>query len=210
MAARRVVTGRPPTTTERLFTKHYARHHASAVTAADRPVDAEALPPPDAPSGGADVCVCRHSNGICVVSLSDLHPAVRAAATVTAVDFRDVKAVRGKKKRGGTLVEAGTKLARITLAGGGAYSVRAAVRGTLVEVNPALASTPQLAVDRPSAEGYLAVVMPTLPNVKTAVDGLLGRDEYLDRLAREEEAAAAGGGGGGDAEGGGQGGGGGG
>ncbi|GAB0495986.1 hypothetical protein MMPV_007296 [Pyropia vietnamensis] len=204
--ARRVATGRPPTTTERLFTKHYARHHASPITAADRAVDAEALPSPDTPSHGADVCICRHSNGICVVSLSELHPIVRSPSTVvTAVDFRDVKAVRGKKKRGGTLVEPGTKLARITTAGGAAYSVRAAVRGTLVEVNGALAATPQLVADRPAAEGYLAVVMPTLPNVKTAVDGLLRRDEYLDRLAREEKATA---GGGGEPEGGGKGGGG--
>ncbi|OSX77366.1 hypothetical protein BU14_0151s0008 [Porphyra umbilicalis] len=200
-AARRVICGRPPTTTERLFTKHYARHHASAVTDAARTVDAEALPPPGTPSGGADVCICRHSNGICVVTLSELHPLVRSRGRVSDVDFRDVKVVTGKKKRGGTLVEAGTKLARITTAGGLVYSVRAGVRGTLVEVNPALAASPQLAVEEPAAAGYLAVVMPTLHHVKTAVDHLLGRDAYLERLLREErgvpEPVGEGGGGGG-------------
>ncbi len=136
----------PRTPLERYFTLHYAHT--------------------------GDVCVARHHNGVCVVCLAPRHGAV--AAGVRRVEYtRELRAVSGKRKRGGTVVQPDSVLCRVHAADGAEYDVHACVKGTLLEYNQALAADPGLAARLPLSDGYLAVVLPLPRDIDTAVDDLL-------------------------------------
>lgn len=87
-------------------------------------------------SADGDVCVLHHHNGLCIVTLSDLHPIVTSKElTVTKVELRaDVHAPKGKHKRQGTFVQEETILCTI-YAGEEKFVIRANLRGVLLELN---------------------------------------------------------------------------
>lgn len=164
----------PPTTIERYFSLHYGRSLASHVSARGSgvaPVDKDCL--------GEDTCIARHHNGICLICLSPRHPIVRLAKTVSKVDYRvEIKEVKGKRKKGGIAVEERTKLCHLTCGSGEVYAVQCTVKGTLAEYNTALEDKPNLVMEKPLTNGYLAVVLPWPSKIKTAVDHLVPEDEY--------------------------------
>jgi Glycine cleavage H-protein len=143
----------PPTTIERYFSLHLGAGNAP------RSRSAETAPSPAEPC--ADTYIARHHNGICVLCLSPQHPVIARALRVATVEFRaGLRAVAGKKKRGGSFLEANARLAVITCKSGEMYSVSATVRGVLVEVNAALEDSPGLITCNPLTTGYLAVILP--------------------------------------------------
>ena len=63
------------------------------------------------------------------------------------------------------MVEANSLLAHVECEGGDRrFSVRSHVKGKLVEVNERLVSQPQLLGDSPLTLGYVAVVLPRIPD----------------------------------------------
>lgn len=88
------------------------------------------------------------------------------------------RAVKGKRKKGGIVVENVTRLCFITCESGEKYGVQCAVKGTLIEYNDYLENSPQLASQKPLTDGYLAIVLPFLSQIKTAVDSLTTEGDY--------------------------------
>lgn len=167
----------PPTTIERYFSLHYginlARQIANATGAARSSSESNAF--------GEDTCIARHHNGICVVCVSPQHPIVRLGKKVSQVDYRvEMREVKGKRKRGGIVVEERTKLCTLTCDTGDVYSVQCAVKGTILEYNIALQENPNLVANKPLTNGYLGVVLPWPSKIKTAVNELVRAEEYAE------------------------------
>lgn len=164
----------PPTTIERYFSLHYGLSLARQIAAAGNEVLS-----PDRSAVGEDTCIARHHNGICVVCLSPQHPIVRFGKTVSKVDYRvEIREVKGKRKKGGVVVEDRTRLCSLICESGEVYTVQCAVKGTLAEYNTALQDKPNLVAEKPLTDGYLAVVLPWPSKIKTAVDNLVLAEEY--------------------------------
>lgn len=173
----------PPTTIERYFSLHYgvnlARQIASATGAVQSSQERNAY--------GEDTCVARHHNGVCVICVSPQHPIVRLGKKVSQVDYRvEMREVKGKRKRGGIVVEERTKLCTLTCETGDVYSVQCAVKGTILEYNTALQERPNLISIKPLTNGYLGVVLPWPSKIKTAVNGLMGAEEYAKVCSSSE------------------------
>ncbi|XP_022807189.1 protein Simiate-like [Stylophora pistillata] len=64
------------------------------------------------------------------------------------------------------------------------YSLYSCIKGKLVEVNEELVTKPQLLLEKPETEGYLAVVLPKL--TENILDGLLTKEEYENLLEDRE------------------------
>ena len=128
------------------------------------------------------VCVFLHSNRICLVGLSLEHPAVKSPSKVTKIDFQATKktnrlenSTRGKSKKGGQTIEPESILCHVHLEDGQSFPVRSKVRGKLIEVNKTLEANPRLVIEgAETAKGYLAIVLPRIPDgveeVKNTLD----------------------------------------
>ena len=120
------------------------------------------------------------------MGLAPAHPAVRRGSPCVRVDFAEplrAMAVSGKRKRGAVAVEAGRELARVTLADGRCYAVRAAVGARVLEVNARLLSEPELLTERPLTLGHVAVLELQLAHVVAARAALMDEDRYARLLA---------------------------
>lgn len=165
----------PPSPVDRYFSLHYAIHFALLTPSLSTTSDPK--PTESTPSTGHDICVTRHHNGLCVICISPRHPLLRQK--VTNVRYRvPFKAVQGKRKKGGIIVESNTRLCTITVASGDVYTIQTGVKGVIVEYNDNLSSMPDIITDRPLREGYLAVVLPFSRQLRTAVDHLLSAEDY--------------------------------
>lgn len=89
-------------------------------------------------------------------------------------------AVRGKGKKGAQVVDADAILCYIVTSDGQRHPVRTNVKGKIVEINPKLVERPELIRDDPRGEGYVAILLPKLP------DGIL---EMKEMLATREDGA---------------------
>jgi hypothetical protein len=151
--------------------------------------------------------VYNHSNGVVVVGLAPSHPALQPPRVVTAVRFDGGKRnlahteVKGKRKRGGVFMQQHDRLCDIELDDGSVHTIRACVRGYLVEVNDRLAAEPAILAD--ASSNFVAVFMPKEADRITGDKGLIqtrllarveaervGREAGLERerLKREERA----------------------
>mmetsp|Transcript_4586 Transcript_4586/g.13863 ORF Transcript_4586/g.13863 Transcript_4586/m.13863 type:complete len:187 (-) Transcript_4586:1601-2161(-) len=112
----------PSSVAERYFKRHYWKSEA----------------------GDEDICVMRHSNGLCVIALSERHAVVAGNDEILRIELRpDVQAPRGKRRRDGTFAQEGTILCTITTSSK-QYKVRAVIRGVLLELNAAISQDPSL------------------------------------------------------------------
>ena len=142
-----------------------------------------------------DQWVCQHSNKLVVVGVAQTHaiftrtdPATGRAHRVVGIDWtsnsgadRQELRVTGKGgRKGGVGVGPESLLCAVTMDDGTVYRLRAAVKGTLVEVNPRLvgAAGCALLMARPATEGYLALVRPKHAEAATCTAGLLTREQF--------------------------------
>ncbi|MEE6519257.1 hypothetical protein FKM82_030907 [Ascaphus truei] len=58
------------------------------------------------------------------------------------------------------------------------------IRGRLLEVNENLLQKPGLLKEKPSTEGYIAVVLPKFEESKTVTEGLLSQKNYEETVLR--------------------------
>lgn len=134
---------------------------------------------------GEDHCVLFHSNKICIVTLAPSHPVLAQQKTVTKLDFqvstkvdRSKNKVSGKGKHGAQFLQTNSTLCFVECSDGSRYSVCSCVQGKLVEVNENLLTSPGLLTSHPTAEGYIAIVLPNIGKSGKHKDELMTQEEY--------------------------------
>ncbi|NXV14295.1 F206A protein, partial [Cepphus grylle] len=148
-----------------------------------------------------DFCVLQHSNrrvagpggnwGICVITLAEAHPLLQNGKTITSINYqisancsRLQNKVSGKSKRGAQFLTELAPLCRISSSDGEEYTIYSCIRGRLIEVNENILNNPAILQEKPSTEGYIAVVLPKFEESKSITQGLLTRKEYEEVLLK--------------------------
>ena len=140
-----------------------------------------------------DQVVLLHSNRICLVSLAPNHPIITTRQKIVSLEFevgnkrkptdRLSNKVSGKGKKGGQSVDEKAILCLVHCENGSKYPLRSCVRGTLIEINPLIVENPSLLIEKPFAEGHLAVILPKLPEgLERLKSDLLTEDQYEKHL----------------------------
>nr|XP_002124373.1 protein Simiate-like [Ciona intestinalis] len=139
------------------------------------------------PSNMNDVCILRHSNSICLITLAPTHPVIENKCRITSISFKVTdkldrlqNSVSGKRKRGAQWLNPSGPLCVISCDDGSKHTVYCGIRGSLVEVNERLISSPQLLHDCYKTEGYIAVVMPKHLEAKATMDDLLTEEQFKE------------------------------
>ncbi|XP_063306640.1 protein Abitram [Pelobates fuscus] len=138
-----------------------------------------------------DHCILQHSNRICVITLAECHPLLQTGKTIQNINYqispncsRLQNKVSGKSKRGAQFLTEFAPLCRILCSDGEEYTIYSCIRGRLLEVNERILENPELLQEKPSTEGYIAVVLPKFEESKTITDGLLSQKEYEEIVSR--------------------------
>ncbi|KAM9308267.1 protein Abitram [Gastrophryne carolinensis] len=132
-----------------------------------------------------DFCILQHSNRICVVTLAECHPVLQCGKTISSISYqisancsRLQNKVSGKSKRGAQFLTELAPLCRITCTDGEEFTIYSCIRGRLLEVNEIILHNPNLLKEKPTSEGYIAVVLPKFEESKTVTEGLLSQRDY--------------------------------
>ncbi|KAK2921160.1 protein Abitram [Channa argus] len=132
-----------------------------------------------------DHCILQHSNRLCVVTLAETHPILQSGRTIKNINYqisngcsRLSNKVSGKSKRGGQFLTELAPLCRITCTDDSEYTIYSCIRGRLLEVNENILETPTLLLEKPSTEGYIAVILPKFEESKSITENLLSREEF--------------------------------
>ncbi|XP_072267987.1 protein Abitram [Pyxicephalus adspersus] len=138
-----------------------------------------------------DYCILQHSNRICVITLAECHPVLQSGKTISSINYqisancsRLQNKVSGKSKRGAQFLTELAPLCRITCSDGDEYTIYSCIRGRLLEVNENILHNPELLKEKPSSEGYIAVVLPKFEESKTVTEGLLSQKQYEELLLK--------------------------
>ncbi|NWI64254.1 F206A protein, partial [Todus mexicanus] len=147
-----------------------------------------------------DFCVLQHSNRrynyisfcrICVITLAEAHPLLQSGKTIKSINYqisancsRLQNKVSGKSKRGAQFLTELAPLCRISSSDGEEYTIYSCIRGRLIEVNENILSNPTILQEKPSTEGYIAVVLPKFEESKSITQGLLTQKEYEEVLLK--------------------------
>ncbi|KAM9494565.1 protein Abitram [Clarias gariepinus] len=138
-----------------------------------------------------DHCILQHSNRICIITLAESHPVLQQGRKIKSIDYRISDGcsrlnnkVSGKSKRGGQFVTEFAPLCRITCTDDTEYTVFGCIRGRLLEVNEDILKHPDLLLEKPSTDGYIAVILPKLEESKTVTKDLLTREQYEDVVSK--------------------------
>ncbi|XP_075442097.1 protein Abitram [Ascaphus truei] len=138
-----------------------------------------------------DHCILQHSNRICVITLAECHPLLQNGRTIKSINYqisancsRLQNKVSGKSKRGAQFVTEFAPLCRVSCVDGEEYTIYSCIRGRLLEVNENLLQKPGLLKEKPSTEGYIAVVLPKFEESKTVTEGLLSQKNYEETVLR--------------------------
>ncbi|KAM6454326.1 protein Abitram [Liasis olivaceus] len=138
-----------------------------------------------------DHCILQHSNRICVITIADAHPLLQKGKPIKSISYqisancsRLQNKVSGKSKRGAQFLTELAPLCRILCSDGEEYTIYSCIRGKLIEVNENILDNPSLLQEKPSTEGYIAVVLPKFEESKKVTQGLLTREEYEECLSK--------------------------
>ncbi|XP_034249980.1 protein Abitram [Thrips palmi] len=140
-----------------------------------------------------DHCVLIHSNRICVVTLAPSHPVVAFQKTISSINFqigdktnRLNNIVQGKRKHGAQGLKPEAILCEIQCEDGLKYSVQSCVHGKLIEINENLVKNPQLLVEKPKSDGYIAIILPHLSKNDKFQSNLVLEEEYMKVVAERK------------------------
>ncbi|ROK35836.1 Protein Simiate [Anabarilius grahami] len=141
-----------------------------------------------------DHCILQHSNRICVITLAESHPILQNGRKIKNINYqisdgcsRLNNKVSGKSKRGGQFLTEFSPLCRITCTDEQEYTIFSCIRGRLLEVNEAILNKPDLLLEKPSTEGYVAVILPKFEESKSITEGLLTREQYEEVLMKRNQ-----------------------
>ncbi|XP_030597264.1 protein Abitram [Archocentrus centrarchus] len=142
-----------------------------------------------------DHCILQHSNRICVITLAETHPILQNGHAIKSINYqisngcsRLNNKVSGKSKRGGQFLTDFAPLCRITCTDETEYTIYSCIRGRLLEVNENILETPNLLLEKPSTEGYIAVILPKFEESKSITENLLSREEFENVVSRRSSA----------------------
>lgn len=145
-----------------------------------------------------DHCVLQHSNRICVITLAESHPVLQNGKTIQNISYqistncsRLQNKVSGKFKRGAQFLTELAPLCKISCSDGEEYTVSSCVRGRLMEVNENILHQPSILQEKPSTEGYIAVVLPKFEESKSVTEGLLTQKQYEEVVMKRGHGVAA-------------------
>ncbi|XP_052501083.1 protein Abitram [Budorcas taxicolor] len=145
-----------------------------------------------------DHCILQHSNRICVITLAGSHPVLQSGKTIKSISYqistncsRLQNKVSGKFKRGAQFLTELAPLCKIYCSDGEEYTISSCVRGRLMEVNENILHKPSILQEKPSTEGYIAVVLPKFEESKSITEGLLTQKEYEEVVVKRLKATAA-------------------
>lgn len=142
-----------------------------------------------------DHCILQHSNRICVITLAGSHPVLQSGKTIKSISYqisnncsRLQNKVSGKFKRGAQFLTELAPLCKIYCSDGEEYTISSCIRGRLMEVNENILHQPSLLQEKPSTEGYIAVVLPKFEESKSITEGLLTQQQYEEVLVKRTDA----------------------
>ncbi|XP_028635744.1 protein Abitram [Grammomys surdaster] len=142
-----------------------------------------------------DHCILQHSNRICVITLAGSHPVLQSGKTIQSISYqisnncsRLENKVSGKFKRGAQFLTELAPLCKIYCSDGEEYTISSCVRGRLMEVNENILHQPSLLQEKPSTEGYIAVVLPKFEESKSVTEGLLTQQQYEEVVVKRTNA----------------------
>jgi hypothetical protein len=145
----------------------------------------------DGEGKGEDHLVLFHSNRICLITLAPSHPILKGKKDISKINFqvsanvdRLKNKVSGKGKHGAQFLQPNSPLCYIECEDGSKYTVRSCIQGKLVEMNDALIENPKLLLEKPDAEGYIAIVLPSISNSNQQRQELLTLEEYNELLEK--------------------------
>ncbi|KAF4019580.1 hypothetical protein G4228_011353 [Cervus hanglu yarkandensis] len=145
-----------------------------------------------------DHCILQHSNRICVITLAGSHPVLQSGKTIKSISYqistncsRLQNKVSGKFKRGAQFLTELAPLCKIYCSDGEEYTISSCVRGRLMEVNENILHKPSILQEKPSTEGYIAVVLPKFEESKSITEGLLTQKEYEEVVLKRLKATTA-------------------
>ncbi|XP_022422610.1 protein Abitram-like, partial [Delphinapterus leucas] len=97
----------------------------------------------------------------------------------------------GKFKRGAQFLTELAPLCKIYCSDGEEYTMSSCVRGWLMEVNESILHKPSILQEKPSTEGYTAVVLPKFEESKSITEGLLTQKQYEEVVVKSINATTA-------------------
>ncbi|XP_060009338.1 protein Abitram isoform X2 [Lagenorhynchus albirostris] len=119
-----------------------------------------------------DHCILQHSNRICVITLAGSHPVLQSG-------------------KGAQFLTELAPLCKIYCSDGEEYTISSCVRGRLMEVNENILHKPSILQEKPSTEGYIAVVLPKFEESKSITEGLLTQKQYEEVVVKRISATTA-------------------
>ncbi|XP_049566963.1 protein Abitram [Orcinus orca] len=94
-------------------------------------------------------------------------------------------------KRGAQFLTELAPLCKIYCSDGEEYTICSCVRGRLMEVNENILHKPSILQEKPSTEGYIAVVLPKFEESKSITEGLLTQKLYEEVVVKRISATTA-------------------
>ncbi|XP_017768858.1 PREDICTED: protein Simiate [Nicrophorus vespilloides] len=132
-----------------------------------------------------DQRVSFHTNRICMLSLAENHPIMKEKKPIKRINFEiDDKIDRLKNSASGKGKKGAQKLAPDSIicyveTETESYPVYSCIKGKLIEINEKLIENPNLLVEKPVNEGYIALLLPVLSLYSTFKESMLSKEKYL-------------------------------
>ncbi|KAM9083494.1 protein Abitram-like [Megaptera novaeangliae] len=95
------------------------------------------------------------------------------------------------KLQGAQILTELAPLCKIYCSDGEEYTIYTCVRGRLMEVNENILHKPSILQEKPSTEGYTAVVLPKFEESKSITEGLLTQKQYEEVVVKRINATTA-------------------
>lgn len=141
---------------------------------------------------GNDFCVLFHSNRICVLTLALTHSILIEKKQIEKIDYqvspkvdRLNNTMSGKGKRGAQILTPTSVIFYVNCTDGSKFSIYSCVPGKLIEVNEQLINNPNLMVEKPLDQGYLAIVLPPTRGSARYKEELLTPQQYQDVIRKQ-------------------------
>ncbi|XP_075865020.1 protein Abitram isoform X1 [Microcebus murinus] len=138
-----------------------------------------------------DHCILQHSNRICVITLAGSHPVLQSGKTIKSISYQISTNCSRLQNKGAQFLTELAPLCKIYCSDGEEYTISSCVRGRLMEVNENILHKPSILQEKPSTEGYIAVVLPKFEESKSITEGLLTQKQYEEIIVKRINATTA-------------------
>ncbi|XP_025831214.1 protein Simiate [Agrilus planipennis] len=131
-----------------------------------------------------DHCISFHTNRICLISLAEKHPIIKDRKQILKIDSvvgnidRLENKSSGKAKHGAQKLNPNSILCYIHCSDGSSYPVYSCIKGKLLEINKNIFKNPQLIIEKPRSQGYIALILPYLDSFTQIKDSMMSNESY--------------------------------